>query len=133
MSFKECDFVTKILRKYIKKEDWKTSIIEAKVSAGRTLPFSKFQCHQIPTLIKVNKGQIIYKPSDLVFDLKPADIFVYNQEDSYVAILFNKDKLPRERFYLIAGIYVLALQKIPNKKSLTEDDCSVLGFECPTR
>lgn len=130
MAYKETDFISKMLRPYLKKSNWKTSIIEAKVSAGKTMPFSGFQFHQLPTLKKASEDQIIFKPSDMALGIKPADIFVINRENAWVAILFEKEKTPRRSFYMIKIWDVLTLKTESGKKSITKKDCEDRGLLC---
>lgn len=131
MGYQESDFITKMLRPYFfQRKEWKTCHIEAKVSKGKTCPFTAFQEHQLPDLQEATRGMVIYKPSDMSFGRKPADLIITNKVDSWIAILFEKEKTPRTCFHLIHVKDVLKLQKTPDKKSISREDCENFGKVC---
>lgn len=127
---KENEFITKLLRPWLKKHDWASGYIEAKVSKGKSLPFSSFQYHQLATLRKVSLSQDVYKIPDSATGIKPSDIIVLNKANGWVAILFEKDKRPIGSFYLIDIKNVYHIKDRLKKRSLTKKDCEYYGVEC---
>jgi len=125
--YKESTFITKLLKPYLKKHNWETSYIEAKVSSGNTLPFSKFQFHQIGILKKATKEMIAYKIPDVGMGMKPTDIIVTNKIKAYVAILFNKDQTPRKEFGLLSVEEVIKIKE-SGAKSIKKSDCITCYF-----
>jgi len=73
---KEAQFQTKVSR-YLKNEAWGNFAYELKVTAGKTLPFSKFQPQQLPALNKAKHGILHHKLTDASLGAKPFDGFVF--------------------------------------------------------
>lgn len=123
----EAKFGTTILRKYLKNCNMSNAAIEAKVSKGKTLPFSSFQPHQLPFLEKIKYGQDVYKIPDTATGMKPADFYILNKAEAWVAILFEKDKTPRNCFHMIEIEDILKIKK-DGRKSIHKKDCITVNL-----
>lgn len=103
---------------------------ELKVANGKSLPFTKFQPHQIPELYLAKHGVSHHKISDAVLNYKPYDGFVFaNCEFAYVGIMFNTKEGNRSIAYLIDVDVVCSLMIESNRKSITEADCHKYGIK----
>ncbi len=106
------------------KEERVTGLFELKISHGNTVPFSRFESQQLPSLWKCYTEGLYHKESDLSVGLKPADCwFMYG--DAYVGIMFNIPENQNE-FYLI---HIREVMKLYNagKKSITKKNCQEFG------
>lgn len=97
-NFKEKDFQS-LFTKWFKIHGW-TFPYELKVNKGKTVPFSKFEPQQLPSLWKAYNGIFHHKLTDASLGAKPFDGYGYKNVDAYVGIIFEKDK-QQTIFYLI--------------------------------
>jgi len=132
-NFKEKDFQMMFKRwvtgvQYASNNCGFTGAFELKVSKGKTVPFSKFQPQQLPSLKRVKHDMFYYKLSDVDPGLKGFDCFVLHKELAYVVIMFNKDtEEGQHKFYLI-GIDEVYKLKTDGKRSISETDCLDKGI-----
>jgi len=86
--FLEKDFQA-LVSKYLRTKAWASFPYELKISKGKTLPFSKFEPQQLPSLVKAKHGILHYKMSDASLGCKPCDGFVFKGSEAYVGIMYN--------------------------------------------
>lgn len=99
-------------------------LFELKISHGNTVPFSKFESQQLPSLWKCYTEGLYHKESDLSIGLKPADCW-FMRENAYVGIMFNIPTNQKE-FYLI---HIREVMKLYGKqKSITKKNCQEMGI-----
>jgi len=122
---KEAQFQTRFTR-WFKKYGW-TFAYELKVAEKRTLPFSKFQPQQLPSLRKAKHGIFHMKHTDLSIGIKPFDGQGMKKEDAFVGILFHKDDKKKREAWLI-DIDLVYYLKNTGKKSISLEFCQVLGL-----
>ncbi|NKQ39523.1 MAG: hypothetical protein HF967_08695 [Methanosarcinales archaeon] len=110
----------------MKKNTTKTAVYELKITKTNTLPFSKFEPHQLPALNKAKYGTLTHKISDMSLGYKPFDFCVWSGCLAYVAIMFYK---PRQSkcCYLLDIQTVYKLKEMPGKRSISLKDCVKLG------
>lgn len=100
-------------------------LFELKISHGNTVPFSKFESQQLPSLLKCYTEGLYHKESDLSIGLKPADCW-FMRENAYVGIMFNIPTNQKE-FYLI---HIREVMKLYGKqKSITKKNCQDFGIK----
>lgn len=105
--FTEKDFQG-LFTKWFKKNG-NTFAYELKVSPGKTLNFSKFECQQLPSLMRVRTETFHMKLTDASAGLKPFDGFGFKKEKAYVGIMFEKNK-QQDTAYLVDVKKVMALK-----------------------
>lgn len=97
---------------------------ELKISKGNTVPFSKFQDQQIPSLWKAYTTGLNIKYTDMSLGMKNFDGICYNGP-AYVGIMFNIPDNQKE-FYLI---HIREVMKLYGKqKSITKKNCQEMGI-----
>jgi len=99
---------------------------ELKASTGKTVPFSKFQDQQIPSLERAWRSCHAHKMTDASLGIKPYDGFVYCESDAYVGIMYEMPQNQTE-CYFIHIEHVLKIKQ--NKRSITKDDAIKYGIK----
>jgi hypothetical protein len=127
MAFNETNFQS-LFTKWAKKNAVETAVYELKITKTNTLPFSKFEPHQLPALDKAKFGIQTHKISDMSLGYKPFDFCVWTHCPAYVAIMFYK---PRQKkiCYLLDIHTVYKLKDTENKRSITLTDAIELGIK----
>ena len=113
----------KPLTKFIE-EEWKRSIwYELKLSKNKakTVPWSKFEEQQLPSLKRIKDSVFPWKISDMDIRRKPCDGWVAYKEETYAALCYYVPRQPK-LVYFLAINDVYKLKNTPKKRSIHLDD-----------
>ena len=116
-----------LFTKWLKKYAEETFVYELKITKRDTLPFSKFQAHQLPALYNAKHSILAHKISDSAIGYKPFDGAVWRNCPAYVGIMFYKPRM-KKVCYLLDIDVVMKLKDTPKKRSISEVDCILLGI-----
>lgn len=80
----------------------RTFFYELKLSKNdaKTVPFSKFQSQQIPSLLKIKHGTLAMKISDTDPRRVFGDGFVAHKEDAFVAVCYYVPREPKLVYFI---------------------------------
>lgn len=111
--------------KWLQSNGW-TFAYELKVSKTNTLPFSKFQPQQLPSLYKAKHGILPIKYTDASLGMKNFDGVCLSHVEAYVGIAFDIN-INNHEIYLLDIDSVMKLKE--KQKSITKKDCETLGIK----
>lgn len=97
------------------------------IKGNKPLSLSDFRPQQIPSLLQSEtKEGLNFKLSDLDIRTKPCDGVFISNSVGYIFVEFYKPNKPHS-FYAVMVDYFLNELKDKNKKSLTEQEISLIG------
>lgn len=123
----EKHFQSEITKWFGEKKNKFNCVYELKISHGNTIPFSRFEEQQLPSLYQARYTGKNIKLSDALRNLKPFDGMHLMGVPAYVGIMFNIPKNQKE-FYFIGIDEVLKI-KNSGAKSISKKDCQNLGVK----